>query len=141
MYKFIGGQLDSQTHNALAKFRRSHTVLSRAADISHGLPDCLSAWQRERPVVATVAAPAERRARPTGGARLAFDLPSLPPIRRHLVILAESPRPYSSSTPTPSSSPDPPTATSALKLPQPTRPPLGAAVEAFWVFHMGKFVF
>ena len=63
----IGGQLDYQTHNTLA--RRAHTVLARAPDSSHELPDWLSAWQRERPIVATVAAEPPALAR---GARLAF---------------------------------------------------------------------
>ena len=58
---FIGGVLDSPTHNALTN--GTHTTLARASDSSHELPDWLSAWQRERPVVATVATPAPARAR------------------------------------------------------------------------------
>ena len=58
---FIGGVLDSPTHNALTN--GTHTMLARASDSFHELPDWLSAWQRERPVVATVATPTPARAR------------------------------------------------------------------------------
>ena len=60
-HMFIGGMLDSPTHSALTS--RSHTVPARAPDSSHELLDWLSAWQRERPVVATVATLAPARAR------------------------------------------------------------------------------
>ena len=71
---FIGGMLDSPTHDALTS--RSHTVLTRASDSSHELLDWLYARQREllvrstsRPTVAT-RAPA--RARLAFASRYAF---------------------------------------------------------------------
>ena len=45
-------------------------MLARASDSSHELPNWLSAWQRERPVVATVATPTPARARLAFASRL-----------------------------------------------------------------------
>ena len=62
-FSFFFKKRTEQSHHHHHHHHYHHTVLARASDISHELPYWLSAWQRKRPIMATVAALTSAHAR------------------------------------------------------------------------------